>query len=164
MVKILNSSKRVKPRFSRFTFKKSRLENYSFKSRLKSLKITKSWFDSVNTVYFLWGWKLAYWFGLKHWFSDVPVLNIFLLFQVWKSKRKKSYLCYHTSKIIFIFLCLWLTSCKLLIFISQFFLNVWLYWIKVISFMGCQSNVTFTTDFQISSFVICTYLTKTISL
>ena len=35
----MNSSSQVKPRFSKVTFKKFRLENYSIKSQLKSLKL-----------------------------------------------------------------------------------------------------------------------------
>ena len=34
----------VEMKFSKFTFEKFSLENYLVKSRLKSLKITKSWF------------------------------------------------------------------------------------------------------------------------
>ena len=41
---ILTSLNQVEMKFSKFTFKKFSLENYLVKARLKSLKITKSWF------------------------------------------------------------------------------------------------------------------------
>ena len=47
LVKILNGSNQVKPRFSKFTFTRTWLENCLVKAWLKLLIITKSWFYFV---------------------------------------------------------------------------------------------------------------------
>ena len=48
----LTSLNRVKQRFSKFTFKKSRVENYSVKSRLKSQKLQNLGFTWLKHGFF----------------------------------------------------------------------------------------------------------------
>ena len=77
----------VKPRFSKFTFKKSWLENYLVKSRLKSLKITKSQFININMVYFFCEVSCWYW---GDWFQfhlgDLPLQKSKLRFNQEKAR------------------------------------------------------------------------------
>ena len=74
--------------------------------------------------------------SLLIWPETLTFFKTRLLFDAWQNKRKKI-LFYYISKIQLIFP-------KLFIFKPLF--NVRLYWIMVISIVGCLSKVTFMTD------------------
>ena len=83
----LSFSNWVKPRFSKFTFKKSWLEIYTVKSRLKSLQITKRRFTRFKHGLFFCEWIFAAILPLKSqlsWKCKIVSTLLMKVLKCWK--------------------------------------------------------------------------------